>query len=398
MKNTKDISLNFNFDLERYDIAHMQLFMAEEQCFPSSLKETDYYNVKTLLPDLVKKFNIDLETATSKFVIDYTGYTHMVDAMLFLQDGLYLVYYNGDDIRTNKSKQDRNDDDDDDNDDYPFGRRNAKVKESEDDHFELNLEFLYNPKKITLSKVREIVDSLKKHKVELLAQAKLNIVVKGDGGLSLKSFKIQQPKINIPINYGEAFEPVYEHILAGLSKKKNIQKGLVLLHGAPGTGKTSLLRFLINKLAENKKVIYMPPDLAAEISNPSFIPFLMNHPNSILVIEDAENILRDRKSSNNQSIANLLNLADGLLSDCLQMQVICTFNAELTDIDPALRREGRLIAEYHFGPLPKEQAQKVADLLGIKDEIKGDMTLAQIYNLKSKTTLKKETTKKKIGF
>jgi hypothetical protein len=39
----------------------------------------------------------------------------------------------------------------------------------------------------------------------------------------------------------------------------------------------------------------------------------MQHPNSILIIEHAENIIRDRKQENfllNQAVANLLNLAD----------------------------------------------------------------------------------------
>ena len=50
--------------------------------------------------------------------------------------------------------------------------------------------------------------------------------------------------------------------------------------------------------------------MAKEISAPEFLPFLMQHPNSILIIEDAENIVKDRNESvtPSQAVANLLNL------------------------------------------------------------------------------------------
>ena len=57
-------------------------------------------------------------------------------------------------------------------------------------------------------------------------------------------------------------------------------------------------------------MIYVPPDMAKEISTPSFLPFLMEHQNAILIIEDAENIIKDRNESltPSQAVANLLNL------------------------------------------------------------------------------------------
>ncbi len=50
--------------------------------------------------------------------------------------------------------------------------------------------------------------------------------------------------------------------------------------------------------------------MAKEISSPDFLPFLMQYPNSILIIEDAENIVKDRNESlvPSQAVANLLNL------------------------------------------------------------------------------------------
>ncbi|CAF3795913.1 unnamed protein product, partial [Rotaria sordida] len=49
-----------------------------------------------------------------------------------------------------------------------------------------------------------------------------------------------------------------------------------------------------------------------EITKPGFLPFLMQHPNSILIIEDSETIILDRKDAlnPNQAVSNLLNLSD----------------------------------------------------------------------------------------
>ncbi len=61
---------------------------------------------------------------------------------------------------------------------------------------------------------------------------------------------------------------------------------------------------------QDKTLIYVPPDMAKEISSPSFLPFLMEYQDAILIIEDAENIIKDRNdpSTPSQAVANLLNL------------------------------------------------------------------------------------------
>jgi len=55
-------------------------------------------------------------------------------------------------------------------------------------------------------------------------------------------------------------------------------------------------------------------------------------------------------------MANLLNLSDGLLSDCLHMQLISTFNTDIARLDKALLRKGRVIARYEFKPLTVEDS------------------------------------------
>ena len=68
---------------------------------------------------------------------------------------------------------------------------------------------------------------------------------------------------------------------------------MVLLHGKPGTGKTSYIRYLIASV--KKEVIFLPPNMASAITNPDLLSVLIENPNSIFVIEDAENIVVDGK-------------------------------------------------------------------------------------------------------
>ena len=131
-------------------------------------------------------------------------------------------------------------------------------------------------------------------------------------------------------------------------------------------------------------MIYVPQHIAKDLSKPLFLTFLMDHPNSILIIEDAENIVRDRMDSvidSNQAVANLLNIADGLLGDALKIQIIATFNCDLRMIDQALLRPGRLIANYAFDRLDITTAKCLSKSLGFGDEhINSPMSLAEIYN------------------
>lgn len=126
------------------------------------------------------------------------------------------------------------------------------------------------------------------------------------------------------------------------------------------------------------------------MTKPGFLPFLMQYPNSILIIEDAENIILNRKDSvnPNQAVSNLLNLSDGLLGDAMHQQIITTFNCEIKGIDPALLRQGRLLVEHKFDKLSVENARHLSRELGVDEveKIQSPMTLAEIYA--QKTSLK----------
>lgn len=204
----------------------------------------------------------------------------------------------------------------------------------------------------------------------------INLIVRNGGYLELKSMEVKKTALDLNLFYEDDFRETDTIIRQRLNQKND--KGIVLLHGLPGTGKTTYLRHLIGKI--KKKVMFLSPNIAGSLVDPEFIDLLIDNPNSVLIIEDAENIIMDRRNNSNSSVSNLLNISDGLLADFLNVQLICTFNSSLTLVDSALMRKGRLIAKYEFSKLGTTKAQALSNHLGNNTIITKSMTIAEIAN------------------
>ena len=134
------------------------------------------------------------------------------------------------------------------------------------------------------------------------------------------------------------------------------------------------------------------------LATPEFVPFMMKHPDSVLIIEDAEKVVRNRSGNGNETaVSNLLNLSDGILGDCLKTQIVATFNTERQLIDKALLRKGRLIAEYMFDNLSVDKTNKLFKSLSIDYQTQEPMSLADIYNYEDNLGIDNNK-KTKIGF
>ena len=87
-----------------------------------------------------------------------------------------------------------------------------------------------------------------------------------------------------------------------------------------------------------------------------------------------------RRTDSKPAISNLLNLSDGLLSDCLRVQVIATFNCDYSKIDDAFLRKGRILGRYCFQPLDIQKSNSLLKKLEFNFETEIPMTLAEIFN------------------
>jgi ATP-dependent 26S proteasome regulatory subunit len=181
-------------------------------------------------------------------------------------------------------------------------------------------------------------------------------------GFCLKKSKIKEvPDFELERQYNDDFirenDKIYKFI------EDADKSGLVILHGEKGTGKTTYIRNLISTHPD-KKFVFVSPDLISVLGTPAFTDFINTLNNHIIILEDCENAIRDRKITGaNSAVSTLLNMTDGLLADDLGIKFICTFNADIQDIDPALLRKGRLICKYEFKPLTVEKTNALLEYI-----------------------------------
>ena len=167
--------------------------------------------------------------------------------------------------------------------------------------------------------------------------------------------------LDIEKNYNDDF--MAEHEIITKFIQTDDEAGLLILHGNKGTGKSTYIKYLISTNPD-KKFVYIPASLVSILGQPNFSTFLMTLQNHIIILEDCEEAIKDRKSNGSPAaVSLLLNMTDGLLSDGLGLKFICTFNDDVKNIDPALLRKGRLVSKYEFKELCVEKANMLLDEL-----------------------------------
>ena len=163
------------------------------------------------------------------------------------------------------------------------------------------------------------------------------------------------------------------------------KSGLSILEGSPGTGKTSYLRHLMGQLKDSHRFYFIPPISLSILTEPEFIGFWSSEREAysdrklVVILEDADAALLTRASDNREQVSAILNLSDGMLSDFLGLQVICTINCAATDIDQALLRPGRLVSHRVFRRLDLAQATALATAIGKTLPQAQDYSLAEIF-------------------
>ena len=132
---------------------------------------------------------------------------------------------------------------------------------------------------------------------------------------------------------------------------------ILMVAGAPGTGKTTLLRHLICDFNLAAHVVY---DEKLMNTDQVFQSFLFESRSDVLVIEDADTILTDREHSGNKLMSRFLNVSDGLIKLPNKRVIFTTNISDFGRVDPALIRPGRCFDTLRTRPLNLQEAQAVA--------------------------------------
>lgn len=217
--------------------------------------------------------------------------------------------------------------------------------------------------------------------------AKISVLVgNASGNTALHQVEYQKPTVDVGLSYGSRFAgSIHPAVLEHLRAPKS---GLILFHGAPGTGKSTYINYLTSEV-KNKVFVYIPVGNVDALLNPTLVTMFLKEKSNlskskdgfVLVVEDAEKILTTSEAGRTAAISNLLNMSDGIIGAALQMQIVCTFNTKMAEVDKALVRKGRLLLQNEFGPLNRVDAQALLDHLGLKSQATGPMTLADIYGI-----------------
>ena len=217
--------------------------------------------------------------------------------------------------------------------------------------------------------------------------ARFFLLTAGDGELRAEPVKITRQLVmteaELALHYGpDAVE--FDRKLVNVLRTEN--GGATILHGPAGTGKTSYIRSLMGKLCQTHRFYYLPMNAMRFLAEPDVVNFWLREDRragpdvkKVVVLEDAEDILMQRAVDNCKQASVLLNVADGLLGDFLQLHLLCTVNAPIEKLDPAVVRPGRLLAYREFRRLNVEQARRIATARGITLPPQPDYSLAEIY-------------------
>ncbi|MCO5969865.1 DUF5925 domain-containing protein [Actinoallomurus soli] len=163
---------------------------------------------------------------------------------------------------------------------------------------------------------------------------------------------------------------------------------LLLLHGPPGTGKTTALRALAREWVKwcQFDCVLDPEEL---FRNPAYLMEVAVGEEDdededrrwrLLILEDCDDLIRaDGGEKTGQELSRLLNLTDGLVGQGRDVLVALTTNRPLAGLHPAVVRPGRCLAQIEMGRLSHAEA---AAWLGTTEGVPDGATLAELYAIR----------------
>lgn len=230
-------------------------------------------------------------------------------------------------------------------------------------------------------KVDDILQELNSCLLDLnedTSPSKLNTIFMTQDGLEIEPIDIPNQE-NFDIFYSRKTHKEINK-LANDIKKSN--KGLSILHGEIGTGKTSVINYISEKI--DRVVIFIPNNMIENtINNPEFRRFLKRYQKPIIIIDDCEMLFNEVFNKSNLFVNNLIQLIDGLLSDSIEVNIITIFNVDDdSEIDHSLLECNNLLKIIKFNNLSPDESTELSNHLGFNKKYKNKTRVIDIIKNK----------------
>jgi len=207
-----------------------------------------------------------------------------------------------------------------------------------------------------------------------------NLFTLNFGQTGLESNSISKSKLDDKNFISHYNDSVLKKINKSIKKIKKSPKGITVIYGDRGSGKTSLINYYCNKV-KTKNFYFLPLSLMeTSVINLDLRNFLKTNKDSVLIIDDADILLSDPNFIKLSLFThNLIQLVDGLDSDDFGLNVILIFNvSKETEINQDIIDCNNLADIIKVNWLTKENSQELAKSLNKKIKIKKSTRLIDI--------------------
>lgn len=240
------------------------------------------------------------------------------------------------------------------------------------------ISFFYKDYREDAKKVQDIIEKLNSCIVDFCEEEgnNLNTISYHNGGLEIEPIDNSKCDIdNFDMYYSnDTFKDVEKLV----KKIKKSDKGLSILYGERGSGKTSVINYISSKL--DRIVIFIPNNMIEQtINNPDFRKFIKKYYKPVIILDDCEMMFNEVFAKSNIFVNNLLQMVEGFLSDSMEANIILIFNVEDEDeIDHSLLDCNNLIDVIKFDDLSPNESTELSKHIGHDKSYKNKTKLVDI--------------------
>jgi len=214
---------------------------------------------------------------------------------------------------------------------------------------------------------------------------KFNTMSLTSNSIELEPFSVDVDSIEIEGRYNEDTIKKAEKLQKKIRKSN---KGLSVLCGDRGVGKTTLAKHICSKI--DRMTIFIPNNMVdLTINGPEFKNFIKKFEKLLIVIDDCEFMSNNQLIRMNPFSNNIIQLVDGFLSDNLNLQVILIFNDLEEDIDENILDCNSLLDVIEVDDLDSELATELSKNLGYNKKYKDSIRLIDVVQNKKMDKIEK---------